>query len=108
MRVKFIFPYFGPSDPYNRGDGRAISGVLYSPGIHEVPDGLPLPSSAVIVDASNKPLPKPARGMRLADMDMDRAAADEVKRVTEAAAEQYTKNEETRKKRSRGRPRKYA
>ena len=78
MNVKFKFPFFSSGHSTTSKDGRASSGNYYGPGIHrDVPDGIPLPSSAVVLKDSELPDEVEApKEETLSAYDMSRKSAE--------------------------------
>ena len=84
MRVDFKFPWFAPGGDIVK-DKRPFKGRLFRRGVQNVPEELRdiLPKSARIMDenTTKKVLSAKPELPRLADFDLDRAAADDEKEV---------------------------
>jgi len=90
MRVKFKDNWFGPSEQFNIGPNKSVSGVRYKKGERIVPDWLKpyLPKSAIVLDdPAPAPSPKEVAKQRLADKiashDLERAGADNLEAYVE-------------------------
>lgn len=78
MRVKFLVPFFASDGGHTRKDGQHIHGRHYRAGIHDVPDGMTLPKSAIILDKNAPYVPHPVKPAvnPLHEHDLDRAAGE--------------------------------
>lgn len=105
MRVRFLQPYFANSVEFKRKDGRTVNGVRYRAGVYDdVPDGLPLPKSAVVLDepvAEARSTPVIGAPNPIHAYDHDRAVGEETDAVFKQAELLRTV------KRGPGRPRKF-